>query len=85
MKFSTVFIVLTAVATVSAARVDTNAYRMARGLPPKAPTQRSTPALAAAKRGTPSGVPPPQCKPALESCSGPTECCSEICLLGLCI
>ena len=45
MKFSTVFIALTAVATVSAARVDTNAYRMARGLPPNPPAQRSTPAL----------------------------------------
>ncbi|KAJ6495109.1 hypothetical protein C8R45DRAFT_163525 [Mycena sanguinolenta] len=83
MKFSALFIALTAVAAVSAARVDTNADRMARGLPPKAPAQRSTPALAAAKRSTPSGVPPPQCKGALEPCFGLTECCSEICLLGV--
>ncbi|KAJ7859413.1 hypothetical protein B0H13DRAFT_1513037, partial [Mycena leptocephala] len=80
MKFSTVFIALTAVATVSAARVDTNAYRMARGLPPNPPTQRSTPALAA-KRGTPSGV--PQCTPALLPCSVNSECCGDICLLGV--
>ncbi|KAJ6533821.1 hypothetical protein DFH09DRAFT_1181295 [Mycena vulgaris] len=85
MKFSTVFIALTAVATVSGARVDTNAYRMARGLPPKAPAQRSTPVLAAARRGTPSGVPPPKCKAALQSCSGLTDCCSNVCLLGLCL
>ncbi len=45
MKFSTVFIALAGVATVSAARVDTNAYRMARGLPLNPPAQRSTPAL----------------------------------------
>ncbi|KAF8144409.1 hypothetical protein K438DRAFT_1857795 [Mycena galopus ATCC 62051] len=85
MKFSTVFIALTAVATVSAARVDTNAFRMARGLPPKAPAQRPTPALAAAKRGTPSGVPPPECKPALQVCSVNSECCADVCLLGLCL
>ncbi|KAJ7807949.1 hypothetical protein B0H13DRAFT_2386098 [Mycena leptocephala] len=82
MKFSTVFIALAAVATVSAARVDTNAYRMARGLPLNPPAQRSTPALAA-KRGTPSGV--PQCKPTLQSCSVNSECCADVCLLGLCL
>ncbi|KAJ6568545.1 hypothetical protein B0H19DRAFT_872163, partial [Mycena capillaripes] len=82
MKFSTVFIALTAVATVSAARVDTNAYRMARGLPPNPPAQRSTPALAA-KRGTPSGVPVGECRHALELCSVGSECCADICLLGV--
>jgi hypothetical protein len=96
MKFSTVFIALAGVATVSAARVDTNAYRMARGLPLNPPAQRSTPALGmrakpspmdfltkslAAKRGTPSGV--PQCKPALQSCSVNSECCADGCLLGV--
>ncbi|KAJ7896531.1 hypothetical protein B0H13DRAFT_1623994 [Mycena leptocephala] len=80
MKFSTVFIALTAAATVSAARVDTNAYRMARGLPLNPPAQRSTPALAG-KRGTPSGV--PQCRPALLPCSVNSECCADICLLGV--
>ncbi|KAJ7483633.1 hypothetical protein FB451DRAFT_1555540 [Mycena latifolia] len=84
MKVSTVFIALTAVATVSAARVDTNAYRMARGLPPNPPAQRSTPALAA-KRGTPSGAPPPECKPALLLCSVNSECCADLCVLGLCL
>ncbi|KAJ7723054.1 hypothetical protein B0H16DRAFT_344076 [Mycena metata] len=83
MKFSTVLIALTAVATASAARVDTNAYRMARGLPPNPPAQRSTPAFAA-KRGTPSGV-PPQCRPALEVCGANSDCCADICLLGLCL
>ncbi|KAJ7805308.1 hypothetical protein B0H14DRAFT_2881035 [Mycena olivaceomarginata] len=84
MKFTTVFVALAAVATVSAARVDTNAYRMARGLPPNPPAQRSTPALAA-KRGTPSGVPPGECKPLLQSCSVNSECCGDVCLLGLCV
>jgi hypothetical protein len=96
MKFSAVFIALTAVATVSAARVDTNAYRMARGLPPNPPTQRSTPVLGmrakpvlmdfltkslAAKRGTPSGV--PQCKATLQLCAANSECCAGICLLAV--
>ncbi len=45
MKISAVFIALTAVATVSAAVVDTNAARMARGLPPNPPAKRSTPAI----------------------------------------
>jgi hypothetical protein len=96
MKFSTVFLAFTAVATVSAARVDTNAYRMARGLPPNPPAKRSTPALGmhakpfpmvaltkslGAKRTTASGI--PQCKPALAPCSSTIECCSDICLLGV--
>jgi hypothetical protein len=98
MKFSTVFLAIAAVATVSAARVDTNAYRMARGLPPNPPAKRSTAALGmrakpflmdpltkslGAKRGTPSGVPPPKCKPALELCSANSQCCADFCLLGV--
>jgi hypothetical protein len=38
---------------------------------------------AAAKRGTPSGVPIGQCKPALQSCSANSECCADVCLLGV--
>ncbi|KAJ6492674.1 hypothetical protein DFH09DRAFT_854562, partial [Mycena vulgaris] len=98
MKFSTVFIALTAVATVSAARVDTNGYCMAHGLPPNPPAQRSTSALGmrakpflmdpltkslAAKRGTPCGVPPGECKFALQLCSVNSECCADLCLLGV--
>ncbi|KAF8164120.1 hypothetical protein K438DRAFT_1858152 [Mycena galopus ATCC 62051] len=49
---------------------------MARGLPPNPPPN-------AAKRGTPSGVPPGECKPALESCSVNSECCADLCLLGV--
>lgn len=46
MKFSIAFAVLAAVvATVGAAPVETNAQRMARGLPPKAPARRATPAF----------------------------------------
>ncbi|KAJ6563940.1 hypothetical protein B0H19DRAFT_847017, partial [Mycena capillaripes] len=60
----------------------TNAYRMARGLPPNPPAQRSTPVLAA-KRGTPSSVPPGECKPALQSCFVNSECCGDLCLLGV--
>lgn len=42
MKFATLITAFAAVATVSAAVVDTNANRMARGLPPKAPAKRAT-------------------------------------------
>lgn len=43
MKFTIIFTALAAVATVSAATVDTNAARMTRGLPPKSPAKRATP------------------------------------------
>lgn len=45
MKFTIIFTALATVATVSAANIDTNAYRMARGLPPKAPVKRASPVL----------------------------------------
>ncbi|KAJ7798573.1 hypothetical protein B0H14DRAFT_2906362, partial [Mycena olivaceomarginata] len=54
------------------------------GCPLTPPAQRSTPALAA-KRGTPSGVPPGECKPLLQSCSVNSECCGDVCLLGVSI
>ncbi|KZP23985.1 hypothetical protein FIBSPDRAFT_857752 [Athelia psychrophila] len=77
MKFSTVFAMLAA-ATVSVSAVstaDTNAARLARGLAPKAPTKRDT-----ARRSAASG----ECKPLLQSCAVNSECCADLCLLGLC-
>lgn len=44
MKFAAVFAVLATAATVSASVLETNAQRFARGLPPKAPVKRATPA-----------------------------------------
>lgn len=44
MKFFAAFTVLAAaVATVGAAAIESNAQRMARGLPPRAPARRATP------------------------------------------
>jgi hypothetical protein len=44
MKFTTAIAVLATAATVSALSIaDTNANRLARGLPPKAPAKRATP------------------------------------------
>ena len=44
MKFTTAIAVLAAAATVSATSItNTNAYRLARGLPPKPPAKRATP------------------------------------------
>ena len=44
MKFTAVVAILAAAASVSAkAMFETNASRLARGLPPKAPLRRSTP------------------------------------------
>ncbi|KAG6809650.1 hypothetical protein H0H92_015336 [Tricholoma furcatifolium] len=68
MKFTTIFtIVAAAAATVSATSgAETNAERMARGLPPLPPTRRS-----GARRATPSSTP--------QTCStGPVQCCNSI-------
>jgi len=44
MKFAAALAVLAAAATVSAnAHADTNAYRLARGMTPKAPSKRASP------------------------------------------
>jgi len=71
MKFATVTAVLAAaVASVSAAAHETNAHRMARGLPPLPPMRRGTP-VAAAKRNQPSGI--------SGSCNtGPVQCCNSV-------
>lgn len=46
MQFFTALTVLAAAfATVGAAAVETNAQRMARGLPPKSPVRRGSPTL----------------------------------------
>ncbi|KIK96893.1 hypothetical protein PAXRUDRAFT_98316, partial [Paxillus rubicundulus Ve08.2h10] len=59
-----------AAATVVSA--ETNAQRMARGLPPKAPARRGTPAYGA-RRGSPSSTPGgSQCN------TGPVQCCNSM-------
>ncbi|KAL0945827.1 hypothetical protein HGRIS_012111 [Hohenbuehelia grisea] len=71
MKFSAVFAVAAAAATVVGAvpGVETNAQRLARGLPPNPPTRRSA-AEVMAKRSKPSS-PPSQCN------TGSTLCCNS--------
>jgi len=72
MKFAVALAVLATAATVVGASVpDTNAYRLARGLPPKAPVKRATPALRA-RRGKPSGKPSGQCS------TGTQHCCNSV-------
>lgn len=44
MKFAIAFAVIATVATIGASAFETNAYRLSRGLPPKAPVKRATPA-----------------------------------------
>ncbi|KAI0787398.1 fungal hydrophobin-domain-containing protein [Fomes fomentarius] len=70
------FLLAFIVATVQAASLDTNAARLARGLPPRAPRKlyRNLPtAVEQAKRSKPSGSPPPS------SCTtGPVQCCNQI-------
>ncbi|KAJ7364603.1 hypothetical protein DFH08DRAFT_839617 [Mycena albidolilacea] len=70
MKFTAIFIALAAVATVKAAAVDTNLL-----------AELSAPDLADNPE-TLNGF--PQCKPLLQSCAVNSECCSDLCLLGLC-
>ncbi|KAI0719873.1 fungal hydrophobin-domain-containing protein [Cerioporus squamosus] len=72
------FVLALIVVTVSAAALgESNAERMARGLPPRAPRRlyRKEPAtgVAAAKPSKPSSKPPPS------SCStGPVQCCQSV-------
>ncbi|KDQ56644.1 hypothetical protein JAAARDRAFT_36124 [Jaapia argillacea MUCL 33604] len=76
MKFALAFTALaTAVLSVEAAALDTNAQRLARGLPPKTPSRRFTPSPAhAAKRTQPSGTPSNS-----GSCNtGPMQCCNSV-------
>ncbi|KAH7928350.1 fungal hydrophobin [Leucogyrophana mollusca] len=66
MKFAYVFAFVAAATAVSA---ETNAQRMARGLPPMAPARRATPA-SRARRSSPSGT-PSQCN------TGSIQCCNS--------
>ncbi|KXN84421.1 60S ribosomal protein L27-A, partial [Leucoagaricus sp. SymC.cos] len=72
MKFATAFSILAcAVAAVSATYSESNASRMARGLPPKPPARRSRTHMA--RHGKPSGV------PSGSNCStGPVQCCNSV-------
>ncbi|KAJ7238276.1 hypothetical protein B0H12DRAFT_1237954 [Mycena haematopus] len=81
ISFTAMFAVLAA-ATVCAERADTNAYRMARGLPPNPPALRG-PGILGAKRGTPSNS--PVCLPILQACTLDSDCCADLCLAGLCL
>lgn len=72
MKFTTVFSILACtVATVSATHGETNAARLARGLPPLPPVRRSrTHAARGAK---------PSSHPGGNQCStGPVQCCNSV-------
>ncbi|KAJ3511805.1 hypothetical protein NLJ89_g3886 [Agrocybe chaxingu] len=71
MKFTTVFVALTATAATVCARLsETNAQRFQRGLPPLPPSRRAT-GVAAARRHQPSGI--------SGSCNtGPVQCCNSI-------
>ncbi|RPD72480.1 fungal hydrophobin [Lentinus tigrinus ALCF2SS1-7] len=75
MKSTIVFFILALiVATVQAAALgDSNAERMARGLPPRAPRKLYRNELpTAAKRSKPSSKPPPSCS------TGPIQCCQQV-------
>ncbi|KAI6041465.1 hydrophobin-1 precursor [Pisolithus marmoratus] len=67
MKFAAVVVLAAAAALVSA---ETNAQRMARGLPPKAPIRRHGSPADTAKRGKPSSTGGSQCN------TGPIQCCN---------
>ncbi|KAG6865218.1 hypothetical protein C0991_004341 [Blastosporella zonata] len=72
MKFTTVFTVLAAAAAASASAfsgAETNADRMARGLPPLPPNRRAT---GVARRAAPSSTPTPTCT------TGPVQCCNSV-------
>jgi len=72
MKFTTIIAVLaaTAASVESKPSSETNADRLARGLPPLPPSRRATP-VAAARRSSPSGI--------SNSCNtGPVQCCDSV-------
>ncbi|KAF9261746.1 fungal hydrophobin [Marasmius fiardii PR-910] len=74
MKLTSAFVVAAATlaTTVSAApQVETNAQRMARGLPPNPPAKRAPTGTEAAKRGEPSGSSGP-C-----GSNGSAQCCQS--------
>ncbi|KAI6132864.1 hydrophobin-1 precursor [Pisolithus croceorrhizus] len=69
MKLAAVVVLAAAAAAVSA---ETNAQRMARGLPPKAPIRRHGTSTDSAKKGSPSSTGGGQCN------TGPIQCCSTV-------
>ncbi|KAF8909691.1 hydrophobin [Gymnopilus junonius] len=71
MKFTTVAVILAAVAgSVQAKPAETNAQRLARGLPPLPPVRRAT-GVSAARRSSPSGI--------SNSCNtGSVQCCNSV-------
>ncbi|KAF9045401.1 fungal hydrophobin-domain-containing protein [Panaeolus papilionaceus] len=72
MKFTTVaaFVFTSALAVSARPASETNAQRMARGLPPLAPHRRAT-GVETAKRSTSSGI--------SYSCNtGPVQCCNTV-------
>ncbi|KAI0635574.1 fungal hydrophobin [Trametes polyzona] len=75
MKYTTLALALFAllVATVQAASIGTNAERMARGLPPRAPNKLYKPtARSVANKPKPSGRPGGSCS------TGPVQCCEKV-------
>jgi len=78
MKFAIAFAVIATVATIGASAFETNAYRLSRGLPPKAPVKRATPA-SRARRGKPSGTPAESESNYSGQCStGTQHCCNSV-------
>lgn len=73
MKFAAIVVLAAAAAAVSA---ETNAQRMARGLPPKAPIRRHGTPADTAKRSHPSSTGGGQCN------TGPIQCCNTVATSG---
>ncbi|KAI6002132.1 hydrophobin-1 precursor [Pisolithus albus] len=73
MKFAAVVVLAAAAAAVSA---ETNAQRMARGLPPKAPIRRHSTPTDTAKGTHPSSTGGGQCN------TGPIQCCNTVATCG---
>ncbi|KZP19030.1 hypothetical protein FIBSPDRAFT_1045784 [Athelia psychrophila] len=85
MQFFTSFAVLAiALATVNvgAVEVETNAARMARGLPPKAPYKRGSPTWNAPQHKPSSS--PNKCGEFLSECKRDGDCCWGPCVWGFC-
>ncbi|KAJ3575665.1 hypothetical protein NP233_g942 [Leucocoprinus birnbaumii] len=74
MKTTVIVSVLACAAGLASAsavpRDETNAARLARGLPPKPPVRRGT-RTSSGQSGTPSNT-PPQCN------TGPIQCCNQV-------
>ncbi|KAJ7798567.1 hypothetical protein B0H14DRAFT_2617752 [Mycena olivaceomarginata] len=81
MKFTTILSVLTVVAAVGAARVNTNAARFARGSTPHRTSEaRLFSGRCTARKPLWHATSP--CKPLLQTCSAHSDCCSDLCILN---